>query len=74
MQQLEAATNLTDISELPYDEVFIAASQFSRFAQLFNISNASTCYEYLQDDEDKEIERWSEFVHIPDPSTGIAHK
>ncbi|MEH1844956.1 MAG: hypothetical protein V7L25_08120 [Nostoc sp.] len=68
LQQLEAGTNPADINELPYDQVFIAASQFYRFAKLFNISNASTCYEYLQDDEDEEIERWKEFVHIPDPS------
>ncbi|MEH2192309.1 MAG: hypothetical protein V7K98_06535 [Nostoc sp.] len=69
LQRLQARKNDVDISKLPYDEVFQGVGQFSGFAQLFNISNASTCYEYLQDEEDEEIERWEEFVHIPDPST-----
>ncbi|MEH2263484.1 hypothetical protein [Nostoc sp.] len=47
LKRLQARENDADISELPYDEVFRAAKQFSDFAQLFNISNASTCYEYL---------------------------
>ncbi|OYD99421.1 WD40 repeat domain-containing protein [Nostoc sp. 'Peltigera membranacea cyanobiont' 232] len=74
LQQLEAGANPAELSKLPYDEVFIAASQFSCFAQLLNISNAATCYEYLQDEEDEEIERREEFVHIPDPSIELAHK
>jgi hypothetical protein len=64
----EERENYADISELSYHEVFQAAKQFSDFAQLFNISNASTCYEYLHHNEDEDIERWEEFVHIPDPS------
>ncbi|MEH2417073.1 hypothetical protein [Nostoc sp.] len=68
LKRLQSDANSSDMSELPYDEVFQAAKQFSDFAKLFNISNASTCYEYLQDNEDEEIERWSEFVHIPDPA------
>jgi len=71
-QQLEVCANHTDISELPYDEVFEAANQFYLFAKFFNISNAETCYEYLQNEENEEIERWSEFVHIPDPAIELA--
>ncbi|MHC5725105.1 MAG: hypothetical protein ACYTXY_13395, partial [Nostoc sp.] len=57
LENLQAGGNRSDISELPHDEVFQAAKNFSDFAQLFNISNASTRYEYLQDDEDEDIER-----------------
>ncbi|MEH2073281.1 MAG: hypothetical protein V7K57_02625 [Nostoc sp.] len=57
LKRLQTRENDADISELPYDEVFQAAKQFSDFAQLFNIRNASTCYEYLQDHEDEEIEQ-----------------
>ncbi|MEH2197521.1 WD40 repeat domain-containing protein [Nostoc sp.] len=74
LENLESGANHADINELPHDEVFHAAKQFSDFANLFNISNASTCYEYLQDEEDEEIERWEEFVHIPDPSIELAQK
>ncbi|MEH1944801.1 MAG: hypothetical protein V7L01_31930 [Nostoc sp.] len=74
LKNLESGANHADLSELPRDEVFQAAKQFSDFAKLFNISNASTCYEYLQNDEDEKIERWSEFVHIPDPSIELAQK
>ncbi|WP_392534651.1 WD40 repeat domain-containing protein [Nostoc sp. C117] len=74
LKRLQVSENHAALNELPYDEVFAAAKQFADFAQLFNISNASICYEYLQDDEDEEIERWSEFFHIPDLSIELAHK
>ncbi|RCJ40568.1 hypothetical protein A6770_37925 [Nostoc minutum NIES-26] len=74
LQQLEVGATSAEISELPDEEVFAAERQFSGFAQLLNISNASTCYEYLEDEEDKVIERREEFIHIPDPSIELAHK
>ncbi|MBN3871283.1 WD40 repeat domain-containing protein [Nostoc sp. JL33] len=74
LESLQSDANSSDMSEMPHDEVFQAAKQFSDFAQLFNISNASTRYEYLQNDEDEDIERWEEFVHIPDPSIELAQK
>ncbi|AUT03335.1 hypothetical protein CLI64_24580 [Nostoc sp. CENA543] len=73
-RQLEVGANSDDISELPYDEVFEAASKFYWFAKLFNVKNAETCYEYLQDEDNEEIERWSEFVHIPDPAIELARQ
>ncbi|MEH2164854.1 MAG: hypothetical protein V7K38_28320 [Nostoc sp.] len=68
LQRLQTGENHTDIDELHYNKVFHAAKQFSDFAQLFNISNASTSYEDFQYNEHEKIERWEEFVQIPDPS------
>lgn len=39
-----------------------------QFAQLFGLSNFSTSYEYLMADETEGIDRWDEFVHVPDLS------
>ncbi|MCW5317482.1 hypothetical protein GTQ43_27840 [Nostoc sp. KVJ3] len=67
LQRLQTGENHTDIDDLHHDKVFHAAKQVSDFAQLFNISNASTSYEDFQYNDREKIERWEEFVQIPDP-------
>ncbi|MEH1796293.1 MAG: hypothetical protein V7L17_27205 [Nostoc sp.] len=68
LKRLQTGENHTDIDDLHHDKVFHAAKQFSDFAQLFNISNASTSYEDFQYNEHEKIERWEEFIQIPNPS------
>lgn len=74
LQRLQNLSKYPDMRELIDDKSFAAAIQFSSFAQLLNISNAATCYEYLQDGEDENIERREEFIHVPDLSIELAHK
>jgi hypothetical protein len=49
---------------LESDEAF-AGDLLQRFAELLNLSNALSSYEYLEDEE-MEIQGWNEFIHIPD--------
>lgn len=49
---------------LESDEVF-ASDLLRQFAELLNLSNALSSYEYLEDEE-MEIQGWNEFIHIPD--------
>ena len=37
-----------------------------QFAGLLNLPNAMTAYEYLQDGERDGIEKWKQFIHVPD--------
>jgi WD40 repeat protein len=48
------------------DDPFHANSQLTQFAELLGLPNYATSYDYLMaDEEDEEIERRAEFVHIP---------
>jgi hypothetical protein len=39
-----------------------------RFAALLGLPNTAFAYEYLQGGERQGVQRWKEFVHIPDPA------
>ncbi len=40
--------------------------RLEQFAGLLNLPNAVTAYEYLQDGERDGIEKWKQFIHVPD--------
>lgn len=52
----------------------VADDQLVRFAELLDIPNALTSYEYLDQGETDGIQRWEQFFHVPDRSAEIAHK
>jgi WD40 repeat protein len=45
-----------------------AYAVLQRFCESLGITNAVTSYDYLQNGETDQIERWHEFIHIPDLS------
>lgn len=59
----------------PEAESFAFASTLlERFAQALGIRNAVTSYEYLQNGELEGLEKWEEFVHIPDLTSAKEQK
>ncbi len=55
------------VEEMRTDPLF-ASDRHEQFARLFGLPNVSTSYEYLMADETEGIDRWDEFVHVPDLS------
>jgi hypothetical protein len=45
---------------------FPASDLLQRFAQLLDLPNAETSYEYLQAGETYDVEGWDDFLHVPD--------
>ena len=52
----------------PQVRLFPTLVRMFRFAGVFGIKNAISSYEYLRSGETANIERWSDFVSIPDQS------
>jgi WD40 repeat protein len=75
---LPAGTPIDELTSLlrPDDAegAVFASALLERFAQLFDIRNVATSYEYLMDGETDGIERWDDFVHVPDLSEERARK
>lgn len=40
--------------------------RLEQFADLLNLPNAVTAYDYLQDGEREDIRKWKQFIHVPD--------
>lgn len=59
---------LLGLVEAMRTEPLFASDRPEQFAKLFGLSNVSTSYEYLMADETEGVERWDEFVHVPDLS------
>ncbi|MFO0966772.1 MAG: hypothetical protein U0793_14460 [Gemmataceae bacterium] len=75
---------LADVSRLPELEELLsperaaqtvfASETLSRFADLLNLANAETAYEYLMQGDTDNIEQWDDFTHVPDLSGENARK
>jgi hypothetical protein len=56
------------------DEITFASGSLQRFAELLDLPNAMSAYEYLMQGETDDIEGWDEFTHVPDRGPELAQK
>ena len=56
-------------SLLDAERMTFETERLEQFADLLNLPNAATAYEYLQDGERDGIQKWKQFIHVPDLST-----
>jgi len=62
----DAARILKLQSLLDAKSMTFEGNRLEQFARLLNLPNAASAYEYLQDGERDGIQKWKEFIHIPD--------
>jgi hypothetical protein len=53
-------------SLLDAERMTFEGERLEQFADLLNLPNAVTAYEYLQDGERDGIQQWKRFIHVPD--------
>lgn len=53
-------------SLLDAEHMTFEGARMEEFAELLNLPNAATAYDYLQEGERDGIEQWKQFIHIPD--------
>jgi WD40 repeat protein len=56
-------------SLLDAERMTFEGERLEQFADLLNLPNAATAYEYLQDGERDGIQQWKQFIHVPDLTT-----
>ncbi len=58
----------------PDEQPAFASESLTLFARLLRLPNAVTSYDYLNEDETEGVERFEEFVHVPDRGPELAVK